>query len=377
MKKASNFQQILLAALTVAAVAGACFPFAEAIGYRSVALILLLVVSVLAMRLSLAATLVAAFLSALVWNFFFVPPHFTLHMDSAEDALFMAMYFIVATLNGIINHRLRQIEAIRSEKIERENALKLYNALFNSLSHDLRTPIAAVIGATDTLRENRTQLTDNQQVALLDEISGGSLRLSEQVENLLNMSRIEAGMIQPKKEWCDARDLLFGIAKKCKPATASHVLEVKITENFPLVQLDFGLTEQVLENLVQNALRHTPDGSQIELSAKIFSDRKGHFEENEKSHELQTVRDEQKNWLLIEVRDNGKGFPTDEIERVFDKFYRLGDSKTGGSGLGLFIARGFVEAQGVEISLRNLPTGGACFAIEMPTEILNQVMHSN
>lgn len=363
-----------LAVLAVAAVAGICFPFTEAIGYRSVALLLLLAVSVLAMRQGLPAVLTAAVLSALVWDYFFIPPRFTFHIESAEDVLFMVMYFIVASLNGIINHRLRQLETLRREKNERESSLKLYNTLFSSLSHDLRTPLAAVLGAADTLRESRAQLSENQQEKLLDEILTGAVRLSEQVENLLNMSRIEAGMIHPKKEWCDVSDLIFGIVKKNTQQQTGHTVEVSIPDDFPLVQLDFGLTEQILQNLLANALRHTPEGTKIRLSAKLFKNSHGHFETDEQDTRLRSVKDESVSSLILEVSDTGPGFPKEEMDRVFDKFYRPGGTKADGTGLGLFVARGFTEAQEGDISLRNLPGSGACFTLEFSTAILHQTI---
>lgn len=374
MAQQNTGRQIALAMLAVAAVAGICFPFAEHIGYRSVALLLLLVVSVLAMRQGLPAVLTAATMSALTWDYFFIPPRYTFHIESAEDVLFMAMYFIVAVLNGIINLRLRQMETLRREKNERESSLKLYNTLFSSLSHDLRTPLAAVLGAADTLRESEAQLSENQRIKLLDEILSGSVRLSEQVENLLNMSRIEAGMIHPKKAWCDVSDLVFGIVKKNAQGHPEHRVEVAIPDDFPLVQLDFGLTEQILQNLLANALRHTPPGTQVRFNAKLFKNERGHFEADDLASGLRSIRDKTDHRLILEVSDTGPGFPREEMERVFDKFYRPGGTKADGTGLGLFVARGFTEAQGGEISLRNLPGSGACFTLEFPTAILHQTI---
>ncbi len=376
MSSISQPRQIFLAALTVVTVAGACYPFAEQVGYRSVALLLLLTVSVLAMRQGLAAVLTAAVLSALLWDYFFVPPQFTFHIHSTEDVLFMTMYLIVAALNGVINHRLRQIETLNREKADRENALKLYGTLFSSLSHDLRTPIATVLGAADTLRESSAQLADSQRFELLDEISSAAVRLSDQVETLLNTSRIEAGMVSPKKEWTDVADLLFGLVKK-NPPTDGRTVEVAVPEGLPLVRLDFGLTEQALQNLLANALHHTPPGSRVKLAARVEGGRRGHFERDEAEayDSLRPVKDRDEDSLVLEVSDNGAGFPEQEIRQVFEKFHRPSGTKADGTGLGLFVARGFTEAQGGEISLRNLPGGGACFTLEFPTEIFAQNVH--
>ena len=375
MRNQNTGRQIFFSALAVLATAAVCYPFSTFIGYRSVALILLLVVSVLAMRQGLPAVLVAAILSALVWDFFFIPPHFTFTIGSGEDVLLIVMYFIVVLLNGVINYRLRQMAQLRRETEERERSLKLYNTLFNSLSHDLRTPIAAVLGAADMLSENTLQLSENQRAALISEISGGALRLHEQVENLLNMSRLEAGIIQPRREWCDVADLVYGVLHKLPPDLEGRTVKVSIPADFPLVQLDFGLTAQMLQNLLINARRHTPAGTMTRVAASIHPESRGHFEENKTSGELQSVQDLSLHRLTLEVSDNGPGIPPEALGQVFDKFYRSSATKADGTGLGLFVVRGFTEAQGGEISVRNLPSGGACFTLEFPTPILNQTIH--
>jgi two-component system sensor histidine kinase KdpD len=377
MKKVHTQRQVFIAGTAVLLIAAAFYPLSDYIGYRSVALILLLTVSILAMRMSLTAVLVAAVLSALVWDFFFIPPHFTLTIGSGEDLLLIVMYFIVAILNGVINYRIRQLEQVQRQKEERDASLKLYNALFNSLSHELRTPVAAILGAADMLQENDVALSPGQKKALVSEIADGALRLSEQVENLLSMSRLEAGMILPKKEWCDVGDLLYSTLEKLKPESHNHPVEISVPDDLPLVRLDFGLTEQVVRNLLSNAFRHTPAGTQVRITAKIVHDTAGHFETTEQADTpLHLVRDKMMYRLQIEVSDSGLGFPPEEIERVFGKFYRASDTVAGGTGLGLFIVKGFVEAQGGEVSLSNQRQGGAVFMLEFPTQILPQNLHA-
>lgn len=376
MKKVNTTRQIVLAATSVLVVAAACYPVTDYIGYHSVALVLLLAVSVLAMRLSLPAVIVAAGLSALVWDFFFIPPYFTFTIGSSEDVLLIVMYFIVAILNGVINARVRQLEQMKRQKAESDTSLKLYNTLFNSLSHELRTPVAAILGAADTLQENETVLWPEQKSALMTEISSGALRLSEQVENLLSMSRLEAGMISAKKEWCDVADLLYSTLEKLKTERHDHPVEITVPENLPLVRLDYGLTEQIVRNLLLNAFRHTPAGTRVCISANTEHDTAGHFEIKERpGSPLELVRDKIMHRLQLTILDNGAGFPPGESERVFGKFYRPANTEAGGTGLGLYIVKGFVEAQGGEISLSNREGGGARFQIEIPTPVLPQNLH--
>ena len=364
-KKSPYFISIAL----VCSVAALCYPFTGLMGYRAVALSLVLTVSVLAMRLSLYPVLLAAVLSALIWDFFFIPPRFTLSVSSAEDAFLLVMYFIVALLNGLFNYKLREFEQVARQKEERENVIKLYDTLFNSLSHELRTPIATIIGATDALQENAEKLTPLSKNELMDEISNAALRLNGQVENLLNMSRLESGFIKPNFEWCDANELIYDVLNKSKKDLIHHNTVVEIPENFPLVKLDFGLTEQVLSNLVKNAAIYAPINTQITIEAKILKDRTGHFDDDKNI--VDTVTDK----LILAISDEGKGFPIAEIAHIFEKFYRLKNTKAGGTGLGLYIAKGFIEAQGGTISAVNKSEGGAKFIIEIPTAVLTQNIH--
>lgn len=362
--------QYLISVVLVCSVAALCYPFTDWIGYRFVALLLLLTVSVLAMRLSLYPVLVAAVSSALIWDFFFIPPRFTFSVSNGEDALLLVMYFIVALLNGVFNHKLRQLEHVERQKEERESAIKLYNTLFDSLSHELRTPIATILGAADALQENAEKLTPLSKNELFNEISNAALRLNYQVENLLNVSRLESGFIKPNFEWCDVSELVYNVLNKLEKNLASHKTLVEIPDNLPLVKLDFGLTEQVLFNLIKNATIYTPKNTLISIEAKIVTDKTGHFMEDE------NIVDSFSHKLILEISDSGKGFPSNEIAHIFEKFYRLRNTQTGGTGLGLFIAKGFVEAQGGSIAVVNRNEGGAEFIIEIPTQVLTQNIHN-
>src|SRR5262249_2876295 len=133
-------------------VAVACYLLSDFIGYRVVAFILLVTVSLLAMVFEILPVLLAAVLSAGLWDFFFIPPKFTLIIKNAEDGLMFLMYFVIALVNAVLTTKIRKIEKEASLKEEKENTLKLYNTLINSLSHELRTPIATIIGASDNLQ---------------------------------------------------------------------------------------------------------------------------------------------------------------------------------------------------------------------------------
>lgn len=343
IKRYSVFYQYLIGVLLVTGVSLVCFYASDWVGYRMVALLLLMVVSFTAMVFEILPVLCTAVLSAVAWNFFFIPPVFTFHISNAEDMLMFSSYFIVALVNAVLTIKIRKTESKLRDEEEKENTIKLYNNLLNSLSHELRTPISTIIGAVDTLRENKSQLSQQQQHELLHQIDQASIRLNRQVENLLNMSRLENDMLTLKKDWCDINELIHSVIHKNQ--SQHHSIVYVSNEKLPFFKLDIGLMEQVIHNILHNAIQYTPSGTKIEIATSF---------ENEN--------------CVITIKDNGPGFPPNEIEHVFNKFYRLPHSKAGGSGLGLSIAKGFVEAHNGTIVLSNLSQGGACFTIQLPAE---------
>lgn len=337
--------QYLLSVLVVCMVAAACYAFAGFIGYRVVAYILLITVSLLAMVFDILPVLLAAALSALVWDYFFIPPYFTLQVHSAEDGFLLLMYFVIALVNAVLTYKIRRMEKKAILKEEKEHTVKLYNTLLNSLSHELRTPIATIIAATDNLQAGNTRLTEKNKYELVAEISKASFRLNRQVENLLNMSRLESGFIQPKKDWCDINELVHSTVKRVEENGITQKIHISINPDLPFFKIDKGMMEQVLYNILVNAVQYTPAGSAITVTAISHAD-----------------------VLNIIIEDKGPGFPRAEIGAVFDKFYRLRNTQTGGTGLGLSIVKGFTEAMGGSVELENIPGGGARFSIVITAE---------
>lgn len=320
-------------------------PLLSLLGYRVVAFMLLVGVSILAMFFDILPVLVAATLSALVWDFFFIPPRFTLTVGTPEDRLLLLMYFVIALINGVLTNKIRKMEKAMKERDEKEKSVRFYNILLNSLSHELRTPITTIIGSTDNLQSNGAKLSEGNKTELISEISVASIRLNQQVENLLNMSRLESGVFQIKKDWVDINDLVYKTLQRLDQNLSKYRVAVEIPEQLPLFKLDFGLMEQVIYNLLINVTQHTPEDTLITVQADCVRDR-----------------------LVLTIADNGNGFPEGEIEKVFDKFYRLKGARTGGTGLGLSIVKGFIEAHGGTITLKNLPVQGSKFTIEILTE---------
>jgi two-component system sensor histidine kinase KdpD len=373
--KMSKTRQYIYVVLIVCFVAVISYLLSAYVGYKIIAFVLLVTVSLIAMFFDILPVLLSAMLSALIWDFFFIPPLFTFHIGNTEDTLMLLMYFIIALVNAVLTFKIRQIEKEARIKEEKSKTVKLYNTLLNSLSHELRTPISTIIGASDNLLSGNVKISEENKHKLLLQISAASIRLNTQVDNLLNMSRLESGYIQPKKDWCDVNELVYAAINRLEDNLKAHKVEVEFIENLPLFKLDFGLLEQALYNLLNNAVLYTPEGSIIRIKVSYTKEMKGYLSSTGKEDDYQINTVSVLSSLIIIVSDNGKGFPEGETEKVFDKFYRLQNSATGGTGLGLSIVRGFIEAHKGTVHLSNLPEGGAKFTISIPAETtyLNQL----
>jgi two-component system sensor histidine kinase KdpD len=338
--------QYFLGLLAVACVTALGLGLYALVGHRVVAFMFLFTISFLALFIDIRPLVTSAFLSALVWDFLFIPPRFTLTVGDTEDRLLLATYFFVVMIHAVLTYRVRAVEKEVRRKEAKANAIKFYNTLLNSLSHELRTPITTIIGATDNLQTNGKIISTADREMLLSEISSASLRLNQQVENLLNMSRIESGTFEIRKDWVDVRELIYGSIQRFEPVISKWKVTVNIPDQLPLFRLDFALMETAIHNIVGNVIQHTSEGTDISMRADCLDDK-----------------------LILSVADTGKGFPHADIEKVFDKFYRVKGSRPGGTGLGLSIVKGFVEAHHGTVHLRNLPLIGAELTIEIPTEV--------
>lgn len=337
------YRQFLWSVSMVLVTSLIAFLFSDVIGYRTVALILLFVVSLAAILFRFIPVIIAALLSAIIWNYFFIPPIYTWNIDNPEDTLMFLMYFVIATINAVLTYKLKDIEKQERDKVEKEKTITLYNTLLNTLSHELRTPISTIIGAIDTIQDKTFTLSKINVADLHDEIKTASLRLNHQVENLLNISRLESGILKPKLDWCDINEIIFNILSENKQEFVNHRILFNPVDNFPLFKTDRIFIQQIIHNILVNSARYTPHNTQIHI--QLESNTEG---------------------FCIIISDNGYGFPEKEIPFVFDKFYRLSTNKKKGIGLGLSIVKGFTEALNGRVFLENKNSGGAKFRIEIP-----------
>jgi two-component system sensor histidine kinase KdpD len=493
----SNLSQYFIASLVVILTAFICFSIKGFIGYQVVSFALLFVVSTLAFFFGTGPILLSATLSAIIWDFFFIPPPYTLHVDKPEDMLMLIMFFIIALLSGVLTSRIKRQEMKIRIREERTNALyqltkelsvatgieeviniakndikkyfnlkslillkndanqldynnqndskinlsindmsvaawtfqhstkagkhtdtlpsgdytyyplkgnqmnlgviaiqqdkvftqgedqfweafisqisgkfereylrniakqayllnesdKLYKTLFNSISHELRIPVATIMGVSDSLLTS--QHPEEIRKELLHEIFKASKRLNRLIDNLLNMSRLESGRITPRLDWCDIHDLINKVSNSLKDELKQFHLHVVIPDDMPFVKIDFGLMEQVLYNLIYNAIQYASASKSLRVKA---------FYDN--------------GIMTLQVMDRGPGFPPAELQNVFNKFYRLEGSISGGTGLGLSIVKGFVQAHNGDVTIENRKNGGAIVTVKIPTEIpdLNKIL---
>jgi two-component system sensor histidine kinase KdpD len=474
----------------VAGMALLCAPAYYILGYRAVGFLFLLGLLALSLFYSLGPVLLGAALSALVWDFFFIPPRFTFSITASEDFLMIFAYFLAAVTTGLLTHRVRRNQRVLEERERRTDLLyrlvstmsgepseemlseaarlleralnrptaiflateegkiqlsekaqafgmtakelavadwalkarkqagwstdnlptgdalftplvgvrdvvgvlvcrgqnrrlspdddalikaasqqlglslehnqleklsrdaellreseQLHQALLNSISHELRTPLTALLGSASALRDEATAADPLRRASYLKAVEEAGERLNRVVENLLDMARLNSGVLAPKLDWHDPGEIVRLTAQSLKGPLAGRPVTVDLPEELPLIRADFRLIEHALSNLLLNAAAYTPAGSPIRISAAVGADR-----------------------LTLTVSDEGPGLPESDLERVFEKFYRVPGSPAGGTGLGLHITRSLMRAHGGEARAANRATGGAQFSLELPLE---------
>jgi two-component system sensor histidine kinase KdpD len=246
---------------------------------------------------------------------------------------------------GLAVERASLVEQARQSEVL-EITDKLQNALLNSISHDLRTPLVSITGALSSLADEQIVLDANARRSLIETAGEEADRLNRLVGNLLDMTRLESGAMRFKKEALDIQDVVGSALEELGGRLGERKIEIDIPSELPLIQLDFVLVERVLVNVIDNALKYSPTETPIEIKAHAA----GAF-------------------LEIEVADRGTGIPPEDLTRIFDKFYRVQrPDNVSGTGLGLSISKGIVQAQGGFIAAENRPGGGTIITISLPLQ---------
>jgi len=260
---------------------------------------------------------------------------------NSQSAFFWT--FVDQATSMIDRARLRQ-ESLQIEVLQKTDTLRA--ALLSSISHDLRTPLASIKASASSLLQDDVQWTDEERRSFALAIEREADRLNRLVANLLDMSRIEGGALKPEKEWYPIEELIHDVLGHMLPLLPEREVKTDIPDDLPPVQIDYLEIEQVLTNLIENAVRYTPSDSPIDVGAQTEGD-----------------------YMVISVADRGPGIPPADLERVFDKFYRVigrTSERPTGSGLGLAVSKGLVEAHGGRIWAENRKDGGSVFRFTLP-----------
>ena len=265
--------------------------------------------------------------------------------DRSNPATTFFWTFLDQAASVIERARLRR-ESLQIELLKRTDALRA--ALLSSVSHDLRTPLSSIKAAASSLLQEDVQWDEEARRSFALAIEHEADRLNRLVGNLLDMSRIEGGALKPEKEWYPVDELIHDVLDHMQPVLQGRTVQTHLPDDLPPVELDYLQMDQVLTNLIENAVRYTPPESPIEVSAQIDGEQ-----------------------MVISVADRGPGIPQADKERIFDKFYRVLATQRNavsvpGSGLGLAVSKGLVEAHGGHIWVEDRPGGGSIFRFTLP-----------
>jgi two-component system sensor histidine kinase KdpD len=262
------------------------------------------------------------------------------HAFDTPEQLHQLETFANQTALAIERARLADEAQEREVRIETE---RLRNSLLSSVSHDLRTPLATITGAASTLLEQAGRLDAAAQRDLLESVREEAERLNRLVQNLLEMTRLESGALELRKQWHAIEEVIGAALRRLTKQLAGRRINTRVLPDLPLVAMDDVLIEQVLVNLIDNAVKYTPPGSPVDIVA--------------------TATDQA---VTVEVADRGPGVPAGQEEKIFEKFHRGQGIDGRGAGLGLAICRGIVRAHGGRIWAQNLPGRGVAFLFTLP-----------
>ena len=304
----------------------------------NVALVYLLAVVLIALRFRRGPVIVVSVLSVAAFNFFFIPPRGTFHVEDPQYVLTFAMMLGVGLIVSELTRRVRaRARAQAALEIEAETE-RIRSALLASISHDLRTPLAVITGSASTLAERGERLGAEERGALAHSIYQQARDVSELVTKVLQMTRLESGELKLERDWGSLAEIAGTVLRRLRERLATHLMMVDLPDDLPLVRVDASLIEQVLANLLENAARHTPPRTLIRLRAHVAGGE-----------------------MIVSVEDFGPGLAEADLERIFRKFHR-------GAGLGLAICRAIVELHKGRIWAERLPGVGTAFRFTIPLE---------
>jgi two-component system sensor histidine kinase KdpD len=286
--------------------------------------------------------ILAVVLGFVLFDYFFIEPLGTLLPENPGETIALLVLLVAALVTTrLVDAAERGAEAAKEASALRRSE-QLKTTLLRTVSHDFRTPLATIKANASSMREPRLAFSTEDRAELLAGIEEESDRLTRLIENLLEASQLEAGAITPEKSPQDVREIIEAVVARIEKYGESPRIDVSIPDDLPLVPCDYVHIDHVLTNLLENAIRHTPPGTPIQVQTSVDRD-----------------------YVHIAVTDKGPGISQSDAERIFRTFERANNSGRG-SGLGLPIARGLVEAHGGHLWLEDVPGGGSRFVFRLP-----------
>ena len=312
----------------------------------NVAMVYLLGVVLVALRFSKGPAVLAALLSVAAFDFLFVPPQGTFTVDDIQYVLTFAIMVTVAlVISGLVERMRRQARDQAALSLEAETE-RIRSALLASISHDLRTPLAVLTGASSSLAESGERMSAEERRALAQSVFAQSREMSEHVAKVLQMTRLESEGVAIDRDWASLPEIAASVLARLEERLAQHRVLLELPDDLPLVRVDAALIEQALANLLENAAKHTPPGTVVRLRAEAAGRE-----------------------LVVTVQDYGGGLAEGDLERVFDKFHRGStEANVRGIGLGLAICRAIVRLHGGRAWAERVPAGGTSFHFSLPVE---------
>ncbi len=327
------------------------WPFRNVLTPSNILLVYLLGVFFVAMHFGLLPSILASLTSAGAFAFFFAPPIFSFAIVDQENLMGLVVMLVVGVVTSnlaenILHHTLERVKSIElaKEVTLKMQAETLRNSLLSSISHDLRNPLAIIVGAASTLESDEQCLDAVSRRKLVKVISEEAQRMSDLTIKILEMARLEAGEVILNRQWFAPEEIVGSALSRLDKQLKSRPVNIHMPETLALINVDAVLLQQVMVNLLDNADKYSDSGLPIDISVGAMS-----------------------LGLYITIADRGPGIPAGLQQKIFEKFFRINEeSAQSGVGLGLSICRAIIEAHGGEIQATNRSGGGALFQIYLP-----------
>ena len=310
----------------------------------NVAMVYLLAVVLIALLFSRGPAVLSAVLCVAAFDVTFVPPQGTFIVHDVQYLLTFAIMLAVALVISVLMENVRRHDRQRAALELQADTERIRSTLLASISHDLRTPLAVMTGASSSLVESGNTMSNAERSALAQSIFGQARDMDEQVSKILQMTRLEAGGITVALDWASVAEIVGSALARLSERLAQHRVVVDMAKELPLVRIDAALIEQALVNMLENAARHTPPGTLVSIRAQSMD-----------------------NELVVTVEDFGPGIEAQEIDKLFTKFEH-GRTYSSGVGLGLAICRAILQLHNGKVWADNLLDGGIAFRFSLPLD---------